>query len=51
MNVVYDLSFLEGCHYLGSMDIINLAVTPVALSNQLIITLHKLVRLQEMGSR
>jgi len=39
MNVVYDLCLLEGCHYLGSMDVINLAVTPVALSNQLIITL------------
>ena len=39
MNVVYDLCLLEGCHYLGSTDIISLAVTPVALSNQLIITL------------
>jgi len=39
MNVVYDLCFLEGCHYLGSMDVINLAVTPIALSNQLIIIL------------
>ena len=43
MNVVYDLCLLEGCHYLGSMDIINLAVTSIALSNQLIITLYQLV--------
>ena len=40
MNVVFDLCLLEGCHYLGSTDVISLAVTPVvALSNQLIITL------------
>ena len=32
MNVVYVLCLLEGCHYFGSMDVITLAVTPVALS-------------------
>ena len=53
MNVVYNLGLLEGCHwhYLGSMDIINLAVIPVALRNQLIIAFTQLVRIQGMGSR